>query len=164
MVLSREWKSREICCRYKSFRGLRSAFLSPLSGDGATVIGRPEAGFIRHPHQSSWTELNLRSSNMPPKFDPTEVKVGMFLCSEGSKCRSWFSADTEPPCLGFLRASWPAGLAHETVKIGNENPPRRTRMVVFLLWWRDEIDVRRMGGWIRGMRGRLRAGARARSS
>lgn len=45
--------SRDICRYYKSLRDHDSAFLSPFSGEGATVIGRPESGFIRHPHQPS---------------------------------------------------------------------------------------------------------------
>lgn len=50
-------------------------FFRPFSGEGATVIGRPGSGFIRHPHQPRWAELH--SDNMPPKFDPNEIKIGM---------------------------------------------------------------------------------------
>ena len=40
--------------QYKCRRHYETAsFLCPLSGEGATVIGRPESGFIRHHHQPS---------------------------------------------------------------------------------------------------------------
>lgn len=46
--------SRGTWLKYKLLRGRRSFFLFlPFRGEGATVIGRPEAGFIRHPHQPS---------------------------------------------------------------------------------------------------------------
>lgn len=112
-----------------------------FSGEGATVFGRPEAGFIRHPHQPSWTELNLHSDKMPPKFDPNEIKIGMFCGSEGNK-RSRFTAETGPLCVGLLRGSWPAGRAYKTVKIGHENLSGRTgRMIVFLLLEKGKIKL-----------------------
>merc|ERR1712119_269952 len=44
---------------------------------GATVVGRPLSGFIRHPHH------HRNNNNPPPKFDPLEVKVVYMRCTGG---------------------------------------------------------------------------------
>ncbi|CAG5849535.1 unnamed protein product [Menidia menidia] len=76
---------------------------------------------------------------MPPKFDPNEIKIGMFQGSEG--IRSLLAAHTEPLGPGCLRDPRPAGRAQNTVKFGDKPQQKATDLALYMRCTGGEVGA-----------------------